>query len=48
MCGIAGIALNPDRTLPDLQEHLLAMREAMTHRGPDDADGDEGIVVSGR
>ena len=37
MCGIAGIALNPDRTLPDLQESLLAMREAMMHRGPDDA-----------
>ena len=37
MCGIAGIALNPDRTLPDLHERLLAMREAMTHRGPGDA-----------
>lgn len=37
MCGIAGIALDPGRTLPDLHERLLAMREAMTHRGPDDA-----------
>jgi asparagine synthase (glutamine-hydrolysing) len=37
MCGIAGIALDPDRTLPNLQERLLAIREAMTHRGPDDA-----------
>ena len=37
MCGIAGIILSSDRTLPDLQERLLAMREAMTHRGPDDA-----------
>ncbi len=37
MCGIAGIALNPDRTLPGLCEHLLVMREAMAHRGPDGA-----------
>ena len=37
MCGIAGIILDPDRTLLDLRERLLAMREAMTHRGPDDA-----------
>jgi len=42
MCGIAGIILNSDRTLPDLQERLTAMREAMTHRGPDDA----GMFVS--
>jgi asparagine synthase (glutamine-hydrolysing) len=42
VCGIAGIALNPNRTLPDLQERLLAMREAMTHRGPDDA----GLYIS--
>lgn len=37
MCGIAGIALNPHVTLPDLRERLLGMREAMVHRGPDDA-----------
>jgi asparagine synthase (glutamine-hydrolysing) len=42
MCGIAGIALNPNRTLPDLQERLPAMREAMIHRGPDDA----GLYIS--
>ena len=42
MCGIAGIALNSNRTLPDLQERLLAMREAMIHRGPDDA----GLYIS--
>jgi len=42
MCGIAGIALNPNRTLPDLQKRLLAMREAMFHRGPDDA----GLYIS--
>ena len=32
VCGIAGIALNPNRTLPDLRERLLAMREAMVKR----------------
>jgi asparagine synthase (glutamine-hydrolysing) len=42
MCGIAGIALNPNRTLPDLQERLLAIRDAMVHRGPDDA----GLYIS--
>jgi asparagine synthase (glutamine-hydrolysing) len=42
MCGIAGIALNHNKTLPDLRERLLAMREMMVHRGPDDA----GIYVS--
>src|SRR2546428_13965134 len=37
MCGIAGIVLNPNAGLPDLRARLLAMREAMVHRGPDDA-----------
>jgi len=37
MCGIAGIASGPNRTLPDLPERLLSMRDAMVHRGPDDA-----------
>ena len=42
MCGIAGIALNSNQTLPDLRERLLTMREAMVHRGPDDA----GLYIS--
>ena len=37
MCGIAGIALKPGRALPDMQRRLAAMRDAMQHRGPDDA-----------
>jgi len=42
MCGIAGIVLNPNRALSDLEQRLLAMREVMTHRGPDDA----GLFIS--
>ncbi len=42
MCGIAGIALLPDQDLKDLQQRTLAMRDTMTHRGPDDA----GLFVS--
>ncbi len=34
MCGIVGIASTTSITDPDI---LLAMRDAMTHRGPDDA-----------
>jgi asparagine synthase (glutamine-hydrolysing) len=37
MCGIAGIALKPGRALPDMPRRLAAMRDAMQHRGPDDA-----------
>jgi asparagine synthase (glutamine-hydrolysing) len=37
MCGIAGIALSPSASLPDLRERLGAMLGAQTHRGPDDA-----------
>lgn len=37
MCGIAGIVLKPNCRLPDLRERAVAMREAMRHRGPDDA-----------
>src|SRR5512136_350921 len=36
MCGIAAIAVKPDKHLPDLAERLLAMVEAMRRRGPDD------------
>ncbi len=42
MCGIAGIVLHPGRALSDLPQRLAAMRDAMRHRGPDDA----GIYVS--
>lgn len=36
MCGIAGIILKPNHTLPDLRRRLQAMQDAMLHRGPDD------------
>lgn len=42
MCGIAGILVKPNNSLPDLQDRLGAMARVMTHRGPDD----EGIYVS--
>jgi asparagine synthase (glutamine-hydrolysing) len=42
MCGIAGIALRPDQSLPDLRERLDAMAQAMVHRGPDD----QGVFVA--
>ena len=42
MCGIAGIILQPHTELPDLAERLVAMAQAMAHRGPDD----QGIYVS--
>ena len=42
MCGIAGIVLKPERSLPDLRERLGAMAQAMVHRGPDD----EGLLVT--
>src|SRR5438876_7069564 len=38
MCGIAGLVLSRPRSLPDAPRCLLTMRDAMTHRGPDDAD----------
>ncbi len=37
MCGIAGVALNPGCTPPDLRARMAAMGESLTHRGPDDA-----------
>lgn len=37
MCGIAGILLHPTAEWPDLAARLVAMRDAMTARGPDDA-----------
>ena len=43
MCGIAGIVVKPERTLPDLRDRLGAMARAMAHRGPDD----EGIFITG-
>ena len=42
MCGIAGIVVKPERSLPDLCERLGSMARAMVHRGPDD----EGIFVT--
>lgn len=42
MCGIAGIILQPHNRLPDLAERLVAMAQAMAHRGPDD----EGVYVA--
>lgn len=42
MCGIAGIIVKPNQELPDLRERLIAMRDVMTHRGPDDA----GLFIS--
>ena len=47
MCGIAGIALAPDRPPPD-QRTLDALRQALAHRGPDGAGsiiiGNTGLV----
>lgn len=37
MSGIAGIALYGNKNFLDQQERLMDMREAMVHRGPDDA-----------
>ncbi len=37
MCGIAGIAAADPRRLPLSEESLLAMTDAIVHRGPDDA-----------
>jgi len=42
MCGIAGIVVGPEHSLPDLRERLGAMARAMAHRGPDD----EGIFAT--
>ncbi|HYP39560.1 MAG TPA: asparagine synthase (glutamine-hydrolyzing) [Chloroflexia bacterium] len=42
MCGIAGIVLRPNASLPDLAERLEMMAQAMAHRGPDD----QGIYVA--
>lgn len=37
MCGIAGLALSRPGSVLDARACLLAMREAIAHRGPDDA-----------
>src|ERR1700716_1059177 len=37
MCGIAGLVLSRPGSVPDTRACLLAMREAIVHRGPDDA-----------
>ncbi len=42
MCGIAGLVVNPARSVPDVRATLAAMREALAHRGPDG----EGLFVS--
>src|SRR5437667_4523331 len=50
MCGIAGLVPSRPGSVPDTRQCLLAMRDAMTHRGPDDAglflstDGAAGLV----
>src|SRR5438093_9214064 len=36
MCGIAGLVLSRPTSLPDARACLLVMRDAMTHRGPND------------
>lgn len=36
MCGIAGLILAPDATLPDVRDPLEKMMRAMHLRGPDD------------
>jgi len=43
MCGIAGI-VSSDQLGPDERERVIAMRDVISHRGPDDA----GIYVDGR
>jgi asparagine synthase (glutamine-hydrolysing) len=42
MCGIAGVVLTHPGAVSDLRGCLFRMREAMRHRGPDDA----GLVLS--
>ena len=42
MCGIAGVIASPDVDPGDIRRQLESMRDALTHRGPDDA----GIFVS--
>jgi len=37
MCGVAGLILGRPGPVPDVRACLLAMREAIVHRGPDDA-----------
>lgn len=37
MCGILGLVAPMGRRIPERDTHLLAMRDAMTERGPDDA-----------
>src|SRR5580765_2140419 len=36
MCGICGV-VHPDRDFPVSESVLLAMRDSLVHRGPDDA-----------
>ena len=43
MCGIAGILKFDSSSSPDKQR-LLAMRDALVHRGPDDA----GVIIKGQ
>lgn len=49
MCGIAGLVTVPNKPI-DLRERLIAMRDMMAHRGPDDsglyiaADGRAGLA----
>lgn len=51
MCGIAGMFAYDPQALPVDRRELLAIREAMTHRGPDGAglwmspDGRVGLVA---
>lgn len=42
MCGIAGILVKPNQSMPDLRERLTAMAHALHHRGPDD----QGVYVA--
>jgi asparagine synthase (glutamine-hydrolysing) len=42
MCGIAGIVVRPNASLPGMAERLEVMAQAMAHRGPDD----QGIYIA--
>jgi len=44
MCGIAGIVVKPNYTIPDLRQRLEHMGSSMAHRGPDDS----GLFVDGQ
>jgi asparagine synthase (glutamine-hydrolysing) len=52
MCGIAGLLAAPGRTEAASEDALVRMRDALAHRGPDDAgawiDAEQGIALGHR